>query len=168
MSAPSTWSLEAIRKHAIARAAAGRQQPLIDTRAGQPDIADMWVKMNREIEAVRSSVPESMWPEIVRKLDGWRSEPRRSMVRSKPRTTMRRPTRWNLPSLTTTTTCDQSRVRQRAHEFSPPGAALCDAIWARGRRTGRASQSRIIPNELQTSEVSFVDSQSLTASWPIW
>lgn len=26
--------------------------------------------MNRVIEAVRSTVPESMWPEILRKIDG--------------------------------------------------------------------------------------------------
>jgi hypothetical protein len=34
--------------------AAGRLQALIDTRAGQPDMVDMRVKVNRIIDAVRS------------------------------------------------------------------------------------------------------------------
>ena len=42
------------------------------------------------------------------------------------------------------------------------------AMRSGGRRTGRAGQSRIIPNEPQTAGVTFADSQSLTASWPIW
>jgi hypothetical protein len=50
--------------------AAGRLQTLIDTRAGQPDIVDIMVKMNRVIDAVKSTVPESLWPEILRKIDG--------------------------------------------------------------------------------------------------
>jgi hypothetical protein len=50
--------------------AAGRLQSLIDTRAGQPDIVDMLVQMNRIISAVKSTVPESMWPGIARKLKG--------------------------------------------------------------------------------------------------
>ena len=37
-----------------------------------------------------------------------------------------------------------------------------------GRRTRRASQSRIIPTNSKRSGVSFADSQSLTASSPIW
>jgi hypothetical protein len=48
--------------------AAGRLQALIDTRAGQPDIVDMLVQVNRIISVVKSTVPESKWPEIVRKL----------------------------------------------------------------------------------------------------
>jgi hypothetical protein len=54
----------------IAMMAAGRLQALIDTRAGQPDIVDMRVKMNRVIDAVRSMLPESSWPELVRRIDG--------------------------------------------------------------------------------------------------
>ena len=50
--------------------AAGRLQALIDSRAGQPDIADMRVKMGRIIDAVRSMVPESSWPELLRRIDG--------------------------------------------------------------------------------------------------
>jgi hypothetical protein len=42
--------------------AAGRLQALIDSRAGQPDMAHI-------IEAVKSTVPREMWGEIVRKLD---------------------------------------------------------------------------------------------------
>jgi hypothetical protein len=40
------------------------------TREGQADIADIYVQMNRIIEAVRSTVPEELWPEILAKLDG--------------------------------------------------------------------------------------------------
>lgn len=50
--------------------AAGRLQALIDSRAGQPDIVDMLVQINRIINAVKSTVPESMWPEIARKIKG--------------------------------------------------------------------------------------------------
>jgi hypothetical protein len=50
--------------------AACRLQSLIDSRAGQPDIADMMAKVNRIIAAIKSTVPESLWPEIMRKIDG--------------------------------------------------------------------------------------------------
>jgi hypothetical protein len=50
--------------------AAGRLQALIDTRAGQPDVVKMRVEVNRIIYAVKSTVPESMWPEIARKIEG--------------------------------------------------------------------------------------------------
>ena len=50
--------------------AAGRLQALIDTRAGQPDIVDMRVKVNRIIDAVKSMLPESSWPELLRRIDG--------------------------------------------------------------------------------------------------
>ncbi len=49
--------------------AADRLQTLIDTRAGQPDV-DMRVKVNRIIDAVRSMLPESSWPELLRRIDG--------------------------------------------------------------------------------------------------
>jgi hypothetical protein len=51
-------------------AAAGRLQAFIDAHSGQADIADIMVKMNRIIEAIRSTVPEELWPEILRKIDG--------------------------------------------------------------------------------------------------
>jgi hypothetical protein len=50
--------------------AAGRLRSLLDTRSGQPDMANILVRQNRIIEAVRSTVPESLWPEIIRKIDG--------------------------------------------------------------------------------------------------
>ncbi len=50
--------------------AAGRLQAMIDSRAGQPDMVDMLVKVNRIINAIKSTVPESLWPEIVRKMKG--------------------------------------------------------------------------------------------------
>ena len=53
-----------------AMVAAGRLQSLLDTRSGQPDIVDIMVKQNRIIAAIRSTVPESLWPEILRKIDG--------------------------------------------------------------------------------------------------
>jgi hypothetical protein len=31
---------------------------------------NMWVQLNRIIDAIHSSVPEELWPEILRKLDG--------------------------------------------------------------------------------------------------
>ena len=49
--------------------AACRLQALIDSRAGQPDMAHIMVQMNHIIEAVKSTVPRELWGEIVRKLD---------------------------------------------------------------------------------------------------
>jgi hypothetical protein len=48
---------------------AGRFQALIESRASRTGMADIIVQVNRIIFAVKSTVPESMWPEIVRKLD---------------------------------------------------------------------------------------------------
>ena len=50
--------------------AAGRLQALVESTAGEMSMAEIVVKMNRVIEAVRSTVPESMWPEIRRRLEG--------------------------------------------------------------------------------------------------
>ena len=58
--------------------AAGRLQSLLDTRSGQPDIVDIMVKQNRIIAAIRSTVPESLWPQLVRRLEGM-AEPAESL-----------------------------------------------------------------------------------------
>jgi hypothetical protein len=50
--------------------AAGRLQSLIESRASGTSMADMLVQINRIINAVKSTVPETMWPEIVRKMKG--------------------------------------------------------------------------------------------------
>lgn len=50
--------------------AAARLQALIDSRAGRTSIADLRVQMGRIIDAIHSTVPEELWPEILRKIDG--------------------------------------------------------------------------------------------------
>jgi len=50
--------------------AAGRLQALIESRAGRTSMVDMLVKMDLIIRAIHSSVPEELWPEILRKIDG--------------------------------------------------------------------------------------------------
>ena len=50
--------------------AAGRLQALIESRASGTSMADMYVQMNRIIYAIKSTVPETLWPEIVRKMKG--------------------------------------------------------------------------------------------------
>jgi hypothetical protein len=50
--------------------AAGRPQALIESRASGTSMVDMLVKMDRIINAIQSTVPEEMWPEILRKVDG--------------------------------------------------------------------------------------------------
>ena len=50
--------------------AAGRLQALIDSRASGTRIADLRVQMSRIIDAIHSTVPEELWPEILRKIDG--------------------------------------------------------------------------------------------------
>jgi hypothetical protein len=53
-----------------AMAAAGRLQAMIESRAGEMSMAEVMVKLGRVIEAVRSTVPREMWPEINRKIEG--------------------------------------------------------------------------------------------------
>jgi hypothetical protein len=55
--------------------AAGRLQALIESRASGTGMVDIWVKMDRIIRAIHSTVPEPMWGEILRKLDGDESSP---------------------------------------------------------------------------------------------
>ena len=50
--------------------AAARLQALIESRASGTRIADLMVQMSRIIDAIHSSVPEELWPEILRKIDG--------------------------------------------------------------------------------------------------
>ena len=50
--------------------AAARLQALMESRASGTSMIDMWVKMDKIINAIKSTVPEEMWGEIVRKLDG--------------------------------------------------------------------------------------------------
>ena len=50
--------------------AAGRLQALIESRASGTRMVDILVQMDRIIDAIHSTVPEELWPEILRKLDG--------------------------------------------------------------------------------------------------
>ena len=50
--------------------AAARPQSLIESRSSGTRIADLRVQMARIIDAIHSSVPEELWPEILRKIDG--------------------------------------------------------------------------------------------------
>jgi hypothetical protein len=50
--------------------AAGRLQALIESRASGTSMVDVWVKLDRIINAIKSTVPEEMWEEIAAKLDG--------------------------------------------------------------------------------------------------
>jgi hypothetical protein len=49
--------------------AASRLQSLIDSRAGQPDMAQVRLQVNMIIDAVKSTVPQEMWGDILEKLD---------------------------------------------------------------------------------------------------
>jgi hypothetical protein len=50
--------------------AAARLQALIESRASGTSIADLMVQMSRIIDAIHSSVPEELWPEMLRKIGG--------------------------------------------------------------------------------------------------
>ena len=50
--------------------AAARLQALIDSRAGKTSMAEILFKMDRIINAVHSTVPKQLWPEILRKIGG--------------------------------------------------------------------------------------------------
>ena len=53
----------------VGMAAASKLQALVESRAGETSLAEIIVKMNRVIEAVRSTVPPELWPEIRRQLE---------------------------------------------------------------------------------------------------
>ena len=50
--------------------AAGRLHALIDSRVSGTRIADLMAQMARIINAIHSTVPEELWPEILCKIDG--------------------------------------------------------------------------------------------------
>jgi len=50
--------------------AAARLQALTESRASGTRIADLMAQMGHIINAVNSTVPEELWPEILRKIDG--------------------------------------------------------------------------------------------------
>lgn len=49
--------------------AAGRLQAMIESRASGTSMVDILVKMDKIINAIKSTVPEEMWEEIAAKLD---------------------------------------------------------------------------------------------------
>jgi len=49
--------------------AAGRLQSLIDSHAGRPDMAQVRLQINQILDPVKAVVPQSMWGDIVEKLD---------------------------------------------------------------------------------------------------
>ena len=50
--------------------AAGRLQAMLETRAMGTSVVDMMVQLHQIINAVKTTVPEALWPEIQRKLQG--------------------------------------------------------------------------------------------------
>ena len=51
--------------------AAGRLQSLLDSRNEQPDLAELSRRVDQIGEAVRTTVPQEMWAEIVSKLNDY-------------------------------------------------------------------------------------------------
>jgi hypothetical protein len=49
--------------------AASRLQSIVDSRAGQPNLLEIRIQLNRIIDAVRSTVPQQMWDDILQRLD---------------------------------------------------------------------------------------------------
>jgi hypothetical protein len=50
--------------------AAGRLQALIESRASGTSVPQLIAQLDRIIRAIHDSVPEELWPEILRKIDG--------------------------------------------------------------------------------------------------
>jgi hypothetical protein len=50
--------------------AAGRLQAMIESQAGGTSIVEMRAQLSRIIRAVKSTVPEALWPEMLQKLNG--------------------------------------------------------------------------------------------------
>ena len=148
--------------------AAGRLQTLIDTRAGQPDIVDMRVKVGRLIDAVRSMLPESLWPELVRRIEGDApADPQHHQIEAFDATRWGVTTRGNSPKLMTTmTNCNQSHDASEQDDFCLPPCGVRIALGAKKTKGVLAVPHH--PQRTPSTGVSFADSQSLTASWPIW
>ena len=72
--------------------AAGRLQSLIDSRDYGREMLVMKVQLGQICDAVRSTVPQEMWGEIVEKLEERSSLQRRSMLRPRLSTMMTNPT----------------------------------------------------------------------------
>ena len=58
--------------------AAGRLQSLIDSRDCSHDLLVMKVQMDQICDAVKSTVPQEMWGEIIEKLEELEQQPERS------------------------------------------------------------------------------------------
>ena len=77
-------------------------QAMIESRAGGTRIADLKVQMGRIIDAIHSTVPEELWPEILRKSTDL-SRPMHRRMSSKTGTTRRTSTTpWNPRGQTST------------------------------------------------------------------
>ncbi len=63
-------------------AAASKLQAVTESRAGEMSMAEVMVRMDRVIRAVRTSVPPELWPEIRRQLRPTTSPPSRSRKRT--------------------------------------------------------------------------------------
>jgi hypothetical protein len=50
--------------------AAGRLQALIESRASGTSVVQLIAQLDRIIRAIHDSVPEELWDEILRKIDG--------------------------------------------------------------------------------------------------
>jgi hypothetical protein len=49
--------------------AASRLQSILDSRAAQPNLLEISVQVNRIVDAVRTTVPQAMWDDILQRLD---------------------------------------------------------------------------------------------------
>jgi hypothetical protein len=61
--------------------AASRLQSLIDSRAGQPNLLEIRIQLNRIIDAVRSTVPQEMWADILQALGTTRDSAHTGKIR---------------------------------------------------------------------------------------
>ena len=143
-------------------------------------------------------VPGTPSPTTTPPLRAWQLLTTRPLVRiGRPRRTRRPPLiveaptpslQWCIPrwstslagrkvrsAMTTTDVPPLQVVRYTLRVAAPDAGLVIREVWLLrlrsgrgGRRTRRASQSRIIPTNSKRSGVSFADSQSLTASSPIW
>ena len=107
--------------------AAARPQSLIESRSSGTRIADLRVQMARIIDAIHSSVPEELWPEILRKI----------MAPSRP--ICRRTSSKTGATRRTSTTPWNPRRQTRTAGFSVQGEADHPApmVAARVHRTNR-------------------------------
>jgi hypothetical protein len=114
--------------------AVGRLKSLIDSRDYSHDLLVMKVPLGQIADAVKSTVPQEMWGDVVQKLESWSRIRRRSMSERTPSMTM---------TMTMTTTLRSDRVHRRGRRVLTSAAPTVTDGDGDRCRCGRGVRGRV-------------------------